>query len=331
MQIPHPKSLKQDASRALKRGREPQKLITAYTGFTVLLSAFVTVANYWLGLQIDGTGGLGQLGTRAVFSTAQMVLPMVQSVMLLCLELGYLHGMMRITRGQYADHTDLKMGFHRFGPLLRMTLLQAFIYFGIGVITFYFSMQLYMLTPWAESLYTILEPVVSTANIIDPTYVLDEATLMQATDAMLPMFILYGILYGVLAVILSYRFRMASYALLDNPQAGGLAALRESRKMMRRNGWKLFCVDISFWWFHGLTALASVICYGDVLLPMVGITLPFNDTVAYFLFYGLYLAVLFVTQYFLRNRVECAYVVAYEAICPKPKDNGAVLGNIFDM
>lgn len=110
-----------------------------------------------------------------------------------------------------------------------------------------------------------------------------------------------------------------------------MAALRESRKMMRRNGMKLFKMDLSFWWYHALTLLASVICYGDALLAAVGIQLPFNATVAFFLFYGLYLVVLFAIQYFLRNRVECAYAMAYESICPKPKDDGVVLGSIFDM
>lgn len=331
MQIPHPNSLKQDASRALQRGREPQKLIIAYAGLIVLLSAFVTVANYWLGQQIGGTGGLSQLGTRAFLSTAQTVLPMVQSAVLMCLQLGYLQGMLRIARGQYADHTDLKVGFQRFWPLLRMTLLQAIVYFAVGIVTFYFSMQVFMLTPWADSLYEIVEPIAGSATILDSSYVLDDATMVQMTNAMIPMFILYAVLYGVLAVVISYRFRMANYALLDNPHAGALAALRASRMMMRRNAWKLLRLDISFWWFHGLNVLAGILCYGDVLLPMLGIELPIPAIAGYFLFYGLYLLTHFAIEYFLRNHVEATYVMAYESICPRPKENGAVLGNIFDM
>lgn len=331
MQIPQPKSIKQSAARALARGRDPKKLILAYAGIAVGLSLAVTAVTYWLGLQIEGTGGLSQMGTRAVFSTAQQILPILQSAVLMCLELGYLQGMMRITRGQYADHTDLKTGFGLFGPLFRMTLLQALLYMAVGIATFYFSMQIYLLTPWAEDLTVILEPVISSTTIMDTGYVLDEATLALATDAMLPMIILYFVLFGVLAVILSYRFRMANYALLDNPRSGAFTALRQSSKLMRRNGLKLFKLDLSYWWFHGLTVVASLILYGDMLLSRAGITLPMNDTAAYFLFYGLYLAVHFATQYFLRNRVEAGYISAYDAICPKPKDDGVVLGNIFDM
>jgi len=271
---------------------------------------------------------------------AQILLPlqmlatveaMLANMALLCLELGYLHGMMRITRGQYADHTDLKMGFHRFGPLIRMTLLQGGLYLAVGIATFYFSMQMYLLTPWANDLYAILEPVVSSTTIMDNGYVLDEATLAMATDAMLPMMLLYFALYSILALIISYRFRMASYALLDDPQAGALAALRKSSKLMRKNSLRLLKVDLSYWWFHGLTLLASLLLYADMLLPMVGINLPLSSTAAYFLFYGLYLAMHFAVQYFLRNRLEAGYITVYEAISPKPKDDGVILGNIFDM
>ena len=66
--------------------------------------------------------------------------------------------------------------------------------------------------------------------------------------------------------------------------------------------------------------------------PDLGIALPFSDTVAYFLFFGVYLAVTFVIFYFLRNRVEVTYALAYDSLPPRePENNGAVLGNIFQM
>ena len=331
MKIPQSKLLKQNANRALTRGRDPQKLINSYLLLSTLITAFVAVTNYWLGTQIDNTGGLSQLGTRAIFSTAQTMLPMAQSIILTCLQLGYLYGMLRISRGQYADHTDLKVGFQRFFPMLRMTIAQGLIYFAVGVATFFFSMQIYTFTPWADKLYTVLMPVMQSATVLSPNYVLDEQTMAQAMDALLPMLILYAVLYGVLALIVSYKFRMANYALLDNPKAGAIAAMRKSSKMMRRNGINLFKLDLSFWWYYGLSALCAVICYGDMLLPLVGIQLPFNNTIAYFVFYGAYLAAVFAVNCFFRNRVEATYIMAYDAICEKPKDDGVVLGNIFDM
>lgn len=329
MTIPHPNQLKQDARHALARGREPQKVVLGYTSITTLIVLILAFLNYWLNQQIDQTGGLSNLGIRSILSTAQTILPILQAVVLLCLEMGYLHGMMRIARGQYADQTDLKVGFQRFGPVLRLTLLQAILYFGVALLTFYVSLQIFLFTPWSQSLIELLLPIA--ASTTDVTAVLDDTILTQATGAMIPMFILYFVLYLVCMIPISYHFRMASYSLLDHPQAGGFAAMRASGKMMRRNCMKLFKLDLSFWWYYLLSALVSVIAYGDVILALLGITLPFNATVGYFLFYALYLAGLFAANYFLRNKVELTYIMAYESICEKPQDGGVVLGNIFDM
>ena len=65
---------------------------------------------------------------------------------------------------------------------------------------------------------------------------------------------------------------------------------------------------------------------------MLGVELPVSDTVAFFAFYVLYLAVSFAILFFLRNRVEVTYALAYDAVKPKEEQSGGVvLGNIFQM
>ena len=87
--------------------------------------------------------------------------------------------------------------------------------------------------------------------------------------------------------------------------------------MMKRNGFALFRLDLSLWWYFLLTALASAVGYGDVLLPMVGITLPWPETVSYFLFYGLFLVIQFAIYYFFGNRVGITYALAYDSLLPQ--------------
>ena len=55
----------------------------------------------------------------------------------------------------------------------------------------------------------------------------------------------------------------------------------------------------------------------DVLLPLCGITLPFSDTVSYFLFLSLSLALQFAVYYFAMNRIAVTYAVAYATLLPK--------------
>ena len=305
-------------------------LCSRYAGITVALSALLTVANALLSNRIEGTSGLANLGIRSILSTAQSMLPMLQSIVLLCLEFGYFHAILRLSRGQYADHTDLKVGFRRFGAILRLNILQGFLVLAVSMLLFYLSMQIFILTPLADPLLDLLVPLVTEAGA-DAAALMDEATMNQAVRMMLPMLIIYAIACGLVLIPISYRFRMATFALLDDPSSRAFAALKTSVRMMKRNCFRLFRLDLSFWWYYGLIALATCVSYGDAILPMLGVTLPFSDTVGFYLFFFLYLAMLFAIYYFLRNRVEIAYAKAYDSLRDKPADNGVVLGNIFDM
>ena len=330
MVIPSVQAIKAETDRALRRANDPRKVILAYAGITVLLSALLTLANALLSDRIAGTGGLANFGIRSILSTAKSVLPMIQSVALLCLEFGYLHATLRISRGQYADHTDLKVGFHRFGAIIRLTMWQYFLIFSVTMMLFYLSMQIFILTPLADPLLDLLTPLVTEAGA-NAAALMDEAMMDQALRLMIPMLVIYGIVCCVVLIPILYGFRMATYVLLDDPNGRAFAALRTSKQMMRRNKFRLFKLDLSFWWYYGLVALATAISYGDVILPMLGIQLPFNETIGFYLFYFLYLAMLFAIYYFLRNPMAVAYAKAYDSLREKPADNGVVLGNIFDL
>lgn len=325
------RNLKQSAADAMAVAREPKKAITAYAGIMTLASLLVTVADLYLRNEISGTGGLANMGIRSVLSTVQMVLPLVQSVALLCLELGYLSAAMRFARKQYADHTDLLTGFRRFGPVLRMSLLEGAVYVALMFVSTWLGTQIFMLTPMAEPLVELLTPMLESSMLTSGSMVMDVETVAALERATLPMVIIIGVVFAAFAIPVSYRYRMAGYRLLDKPAEGALAALRNSRMMMRGNGVKLLKLDLSFWWYYLLMAVASVVCYGDQILPLLGIRLPMPEMVSYFVSYGLYLAAQFAIYYFFRNRVEVTYVKAYEAIRPQEAEGGVVLGNIFDM
>lgn len=331
MVFPNIRTLKENAAHALHKGRKPQTVVLHFAGITMLVSAALTVLSFWLGQQMDGAGGLSNLGTRAMLSTAQTALPLVQMVVLLSLELGYMHAMMRISRGQYADHTDLKVGFRKFFPLLRLVLLQSAVYFAIGLLAYQLATTIYMFTPWAEEMMDLMLPLIDTSGAMEPTAIMTDAFLEQAAPLVIPMLVIFGVVLCALMIPVSYRLRFAQYALLDAPRPGAFAAIRASYAMTRRNCLNLFKLDLSFWWYYLLSAFVSVLAYLDGLLPMFGIQLPMNETVAFFLFYGIYLAATFGMIYCLRNKVECSYIIAYDSLREKPANDGVVLGNIFEM
>lgn len=332
MKLPSIHQIKQDAAYALRRARDPQKLILAFSGFLILTMTLVTLGTGWLSDQIADTGGLSNFGIRSILSTAQSVLPILQTIVLLALQFGYLHAVLRLSRGQYADHTDLKVGFRRLAAALRLYFIQGLRFLSLGFVTFYLSIQLFLLTPMAEPLVSLLQPLTEAAGSSrDLLALVDPVTLDLIYRAMIPMFVLFAVMYCAIAIPMFYRMRLAPYILLDDPKGQARLALYKSAVMLKGNKFQLFKLDLSYWWYYLLSTLAAVLSYGDVLLEMCGIPLPFNDTIAYYLFYLLYLAALFSIYYFFRNPVEIAYAKAYDSLVEKPADNGVVLGNIFDI
>ena len=285
-----------------------------------------------LELLIDQSGGLGRMGRRTVLIALQNILPVIAIPVNLCLELGYQAAMLRAARGQYVSPQTLRLGFDRLWVLLRCVLLESAILFGACLGAIYLGSLIFMMSPFSDRAMALLQPVLDSATVLNPQMVLDSGVYEQLMGAMAPAFVLCLILAAVLAVPLAFRYRMAQYVIIDKPGIPAMMALRLSRYMMKGNTGKLLKLDISLWWYYGASLLARVLCYGDILLAMLGVRLPWSDTVSYYGFFAAYLAVQFAIYYFLRNRVETAYAIAYDSIRPKEaQTGGAVLGSIFQQ
>lgn len=330
MAIPSNRVLKGDAARRVAASENAKQIVFLYIGILTLLTVLVTVVNYTLGLQISKTGGLSNMGLRSVLSTFQSVLPMLQSAVSMCLQIGYIAAMMRVSRRQYASAQTLKLGFDRFWLLLRVVLLQGCIYMAVCMACLWLSAQIFAFTPMADAAAEIMAPAIAD-GMLAMDLLLDEALYSQLLTAMLPMFVIFGALYLVLVIPIAYSFRMVSYIIVDKPGLMSGAVLKESRKMMKGNRFRLLQLDLGLWVWYLASFLISLIGYGDSLLPMLGIALPMGADAAFFLFYGISLAGQFAAFCFLRNRVEVAYVQFYDCIRPKEQENGVVLGNIFQM
>lgn len=303
---------------------DARKILLIYLGIVTALSMAVAVISVVLSSRISNTGGLSNMGLRSVLSTGKAVLPILQSVVALGLEMGYTTMALRISRGEHVSTDTLFGGFRRFFPLLWAQILLSVMYMGLGFLCIYPSAYIFLLLPASEKFYEIFTPLMESATVLSGTITLDDATAVAAVDAMMPMLWIFAALFLLLLIPMHYRYRMLIYRLIDQPRPGALRAMRESRVMMCRNRFSLFRLDLSLWWFYLLQALITVICYGDVLLAMAGVTLPWSGTVSYFLFMGISLIVQFAVYYFFMNRVAVTYAVAYEALLPKKKETQEV-------
>jgi uncharacterized membrane protein len=332
MNLGNLREIKNVSEERLHQSASQQKIVMIYAALTLGLMLLVTVTNYVLGLQMDNFGGLSNLGKRTMLSSVQSMLPVVQSLVIMCLDLGYLAAMLRIARGMYTSPQTLRLGFDRFWLLLRCGIFKGLIMTGVTFVSMYLGIMIFVLTPFSKAAVEIIAPIISQVSLLNTEIVIDDVTYGLLMEAMLPAFGICGVLLLILGGPMYYNFRMVNYIIIDKPAIGAMMALRESKKMMKGHRLQLLKLDLSFWWYYLATGVAMVICYGDILLPMLGLELPVPEVVSFFGFYVLYLAASFGVHYFLRNRVEVCYGLAYDAVKPEEKqDGGVVLGNIFQM
>ena len=73
---------------------------------------------------------------------------------------------------------------------------------------------------------------------------------------MMNLFImLWALLLIVPGIIAALRYSMAFYIMADNPDIGIMDAISESKRMMRGNKWKYFCLQLSFFGWALLACL----------------------------------------------------------------------------
>lgn len=294
---------------------DPRKLMLIHTGASVGLALVLALVDMLLQDQISGTGGLGGVGSRAILETAQEVLMYAQVAATLFWQIGYVFISMQIFRRKTVGPRDLLEGFRQFGPVLRLRLMETFLYTGIALTCIYGASILFGMTPWAAPLEEAME--LGT----------EEALLLAAEEVALPLTAFIAVFALVLMVPYSYRLRMTAYLVMDDPRMGARMAVRVSRMMMFKNRVNLFKVDLSFWWFYLLQALVGLVAYGDYLLPMLGVELPWTAEISYFVF----LIPCYIGQLALfwwkGNEVQVTYAACYEALLPKEENEAIPVAN----
>lgn len=80
---------------------------------------------------------------------------------------------------------------------------------------------------------------------------------------------LWGMLFIIPGIIAAYRYSMAVYCLLDDPEISSMEALRRSKTLMKGREADLFALHISFiGWFFLSVALSNIVMY---LLELSGV------------------------------------------------------------
>lgn len=313
------RTLKEQSRAALKAAAySPKKLFFLYGAVSLGLGLVIALLDMALANSIAGTGGLAGMQTRAVLTTAQSVLQLASAIVLPFWQFGLVYGCLRLIRQERADLRVLPEGFRRFGPILRLLLMKGIFFMAAVMACSYASSIIFMLTPLSRGLTEQMMPIIESADTAALEAMLsDEAAIMQLLPSMGGFFVIFGILACVLCIPLAYRMSMTDFVVMDEGGWGGLRAIRESFRLTRGSCMQLFRLDLSFWWFYGLSLFAAVLFSMDGLLTLAGVTLPVSAQTAYWVCYGVYIVAQLALLTLAAPKVQTTYAAAYEALKAK--------------
>lgn len=332
MNIRNRRELKRKAATTLAGAPNRRAIVAVYMGASSLMALALSLIDLWISSKTGDLSGLANKDTLAIWMTIQEVIPLLQMLVTICWSFGYRKVMMDIHNGRSATPGNLLDAFSYLWPILRLTLLQALIFAGLGIACIYAGSMIFMLSPFSSGVVQELQQITSQSSVLYEELTISTELLQSMSDALIPLTLILLAICAVVMLPVYYSMRLSPYWLLENPRGRARFAIGNSRRMMRGNRWQLFRLDLSFWWFYLLEVLATVLCYGDGILSLLGVSLPFGDVGNSFLFYFAYLLAQFAIACAFQNRVEMTYVEAYETLKPQPQSsNGVVLGNIFQM
>lgn len=276
-----------------------RKLALLSVGATVAVGFLLTLVGFLLEKQMESHVGLGGLEIRTFLSLIQTVLMIGGTAAIPFWNLGYTGAALKTARGEVAEPKALLAGFRVFFPALRLFLLQMAVIMAVCLVGMQVGTILYMLSPASDGAMIFLEQMMQDATVID------EAMAMRILKLMWPMYVLIGVVILGLLIPIVYRLRLVEFSLMDGEERA-LLNMANSYRKMRGNCLSFFRLDLSFWWYYLLQALAATLAYGDVFFG--------NNPVAYWGFYIASCGAQLAVGYCCLPRVMTTYAAAYDEI-----------------
>ena len=299
----------------------PRKLVLIHSGLLAGLYLLALALQYGLSQASGGAGGLAGLGTQAMLETAQVVLTFGVQILSPFWEAGLVLAALMLFRRQNPGPKSLLSGFFRFGPVLRLLILEAVIYFAVVLVAAQVGSFLYMFSPSSQQLMELTDQLAqagSDAAMQEILQSLDEATMKAMLMDMLPYMLIPAL---VMILPLSYRLRLAQYVVMDEQRVGAFYALSQSLRLTRKRCLQLLRLDLQLWWYYVLQVVVLAVCYGDMLLPLLGVQLEMSEHAASLVFYAVGLALQLGLHWWKMPQVMTAYAGFYDRLCPKREEN----------
>lgn len=315
------RELKARAAVLAEENRGPaRRLVLLYCGVVAALTLGSSGLNLYLDSQIGGTGGLGGIGMRSILQSIQEFLSYVNMYFGPFWSAGFLAAMIGMVRGRAPQTRDLTEGFRRFFRILGHLAFRFLVAVMLGVVSMNLGSVIFILSPWGRGFSEAMAPILEDPNLFlaDGSVNMDLIPQELLMESGLPLTLIILALFGLLYLCISYQFRLSMYLVMDQP-IGAVAAHFRSIRLMKGHKWQMFRMDLSYWWYYLLMVVIGVVGYLDVVLSMLGLPLPLDATVMFFVTLAAYCVLNLALSLWQKCRVDASYVLAYELIAnPAP-------------
>ena len=314
----HNRELRARAAALAAENREPaRRLVLLYCGVLAVLTLGSSGLNLVLETRIDTTGGLDGIGMRSILETIQQILSYINQFFGPFWSAGFLTAMIAMVRGREPQVRDLTNGFRRAFRVLFHVAFEATAAFMLLVAVVNLSSLLFLLSPMGAEFNELMAPLLTDPNLITAEGLLNEALIsyQELSRLLLPMLVLTAAIYLPLYTLMAYSFRLSLYLVMDR-KIGAIPAHFLSMRLMRGHKWQLCKLDLSWWWYYLLGAACWVVGYLDLLLGMLGIPLPMNATVMFFVTLAAYCVLFTLLSMWKKCEVDASYVLFYENVMP---------------
>lgn len=314
-------------SSALAAEHRPavRRLVLLYWGVITLLTLGSSGLNLYLNSQIGNTGGLDGMGLRSILQTIQEILSLVNQFFDPFWSAGFLLAMIAMVRGDTPQSRMLTGGFRRFFPILGHIAFRFMVMIAVGMAAVNICAILFSFTPLGQRFAQGMAPILEDPNLFLPDGTMNLELIPQELllEAGLPLTALVLAVFGLVYLYLSYHFRLSMY-LVVRDSVGAFQAHFLSLRLMRGHKWSMLKLDLSWWWYYLLVAVITAVGYLDMILGMMGLPLPMDETVMFFATMATYCVLITALSLWKKCDVDAGYVLAYEQILAPMNEEGTL-------
>lgn len=296
--------LKHAGKDALERaGRKPRQLVTIYALVAAGAALLCSALGWILTWQMDTATGLSGLGTRATLLAVQVVVSILLAVASPMWDAGYAVSMLDVYRGKETGPRRLLWGFAHWKKLLICGFFLLIQMFVLGYLAVILAEVVYIMSPMSAS----LDP-----SALQTAMIAEDVAAMYGLMRPLVIFAVVAVL--AVAAYLLFRYQLVYYVMEDCPDIPGWRLLGASALLIRGEKGQYLRLYLSYWWYFLLYIAVSAVPYLDMLLGLVGVSLPIREGWLAAGLNVLYLLLLCGLQILWKNRLFCTMAGAYTQV-----------------